>query len=646
MDWTIFLLRILPCLLVAGLLGTLIGWLLGRIFGSANSTELVTEWEGKLRHRDQELGSMRGDLSAANAKVNSLQSEMATLAETIKTRDKWVSELETKQKAIETDLNDRISELDELKADTDKEKADLKTKLENALAASKAETESLRVRVAEAEGAAKIAQKAERELATLRGSFTGKEQELAKALFRLKNLEPLTAQIKEHESAAAALKAQIKELEAQTLSAKSKDGEIAKLRQKVTELEPLAVQLKSRDGQLSELQAKLGGSAKALIGNDSELKSLRVRMTEIEGLSEHANNQLKDRDSELARLRLKIGELKALSGQLAERESEISELRKQVGTMAGLTQQLSEREARLAQLQASLDDSQQKYHTFEAEIGTLRQNLVGKEADLTGLFSRIALLEPLNDQVADLNDKLRKSTTGSESETGSLQKRSAELESLTGQAGERESLIAKLRLQLSELAPLTLEVQSREARIREFDNLIKSRDSELVQLNAHNQELAAKLQTLSAEKESELAPLRLQVREIAGLNKQVEESNRLAATVREKDQEIARLRARTTELEMMAREVKESKANVSAASAMPPSNNEKDDLKKIFGIGPVLEKLLNSHGIYCFQQIAEWKQEDVQHYDHLLEDFRGRIVRDDWVSGASEEQARKYGDRP
>ena len=552
MDWTIFLLRILPCLVVAGLLGTLVGWLLGRIFGSANSTELVTEWEGKLRHRDQELGSMRGDLSFANAKVNSLQSEMATLAETIKTRDKWVSELEAKQKTIETDLNDRVSELDELKADTDKEKADLKTQLEKALAASKAETESLRVRVAEAEGAAKIAQKAERELATMRTGFTGKEQELAKALFRLKNLEPLAAQIKEHESAAAALKAQIKELEAQTLTTKSKDGEIAKLRQKVTELEPLAAQLKSSDGQLSELQANLGASAKALAANDSELKSLHEKLAETEELREHSNHQLKDRDSELAHLRLKIGELEALSGQLAERESEI----------------------------------------------------------------------------------------------GSLQKRIVKLEGLAGQAGERESLIAKLRLQLSELAPLTLEVQNREARIREFDNLIKSRDGELVQLNARNLELAARLQTLSAEKESELAALRLQVREIAGLNKQVEERNTLAATVREKEQEIARLRARTTELEMMAREVKESKANVSAASAMPPSNNEKDDLKKIFGIGPVLEKLLNSHGIYYFQQIAEWKQEDVQHYDHLLEDFRGRIVRDDWVSGASEEQARKYGDRP
>ena len=34
MDWTETILRLLPCLLIAGLFGGLIGWLLGRVFGS------------------------------------------------------------------------------------------------------------------------------------------------------------------------------------------------------------------------------------------------------------------------------------------------------------------------------------------------------------------------------------------------------------------------------------------------------------------------------------------------------------------------------------------------------------------------------------------------------------------------------------
>ncbi len=59
-----------------------------------------------------------------------------------------------------------------------------------------------------------------------------------------------------------------------------------------------------------------------------------------------------------------------------------------------------------------------------------------------------------------------------------------------------------------------------------------------------------------------------------------------------------------------------------------------DDLKKIKGVGPKLEKELNNAGVYHFDQIAAWSAKEVAWADEHLVSFKGRISRDDWVSQA------------
>lgn len=63
---------------------------------------------------------------------------------------------------------------------------------------------------------------------------------------------------------------------------------------------------------------------------------------------------------------------------------------------------------------------------------------------------------------------------------------------------------------------------------------------------------------------------------------------------------------------------------------------EQDDLKRIDGIGPKLEALLNALGVYYFWQIAQWTDEDVRRVDAKLGSFRGRIERDGWIAQATE----------
>lgn len=59
----------------------------------------------------------------------------------------------------------------------------------------------------------------------------------------------------------------------------------------------------------------------------------------------------------------------------------------------------------------------------------------------------------------------------------------------------------------------------------------------------------------------------------------------------------------------------------------------KDDLKRIKGVGPKLDRMLNRQGVYYFWQIAEWKRADIRAADERLS-FKGRIDREKWVSQA------------
>jgi NADH-quinone oxidoreductase subunit E len=60
-----------------------------------------------------------------------------------------------------------------------------------------------------------------------------------------------------------------------------------------------------------------------------------------------------------------------------------------------------------------------------------------------------------------------------------------------------------------------------------------------------------------------------------------------------------------------------------------------DDLKRIRGVGPSLERTLNDLGVTRFSQIVDWSEADIARVDERLR-FRGRIQRDDWQGQARE----------
>jgi large subunit ribosomal protein L21 len=60
-----------------------------------------------------------------------------------------------------------------------------------------------------------------------------------------------------------------------------------------------------------------------------------------------------------------------------------------------------------------------------------------------------------------------------------------------------------------------------------------------------------------------------------------------------------------------------------------------DDLKKLSGVGPALEKKLHEAGVTSFAQIAAWTEADVADMDEKLS-FKGRIEREGWIAQAKD----------
>lgn len=106
--------------------------------------------------------------------------------------------------------------------------------------------------------------------------------------------------------------------------------------------------------------------------------------------------------------------------------------------------------------------------------------------------------------------------------------------------------------------------------------------------------------------------------------------------------ELSDYKNRLRELEATTQPVKQEpeKPKPEIADAWRPAalaapDGEADDLKRVRGIGPKIEKTLNDLGIFHFEQIANLSRENILWLNHHLH-FPGRIEREKWVEQTRE----------
>jgi predicted flap endonuclease-1-like 5' DNA nuclease len=156
---------------------------------------------------------------------------------------------------------------------------------------------------------------------------------------------------------------------------------------------------------------------------------------------------------------------------------------------------------------------------------------------------------------------------------------------------------------------------------------------------------AAAAPETSAPVEEEIARLRWRVRFLEGRLAYFEgdtEAGKVEATAEAEEQDAqappSAAEAILGQLEA-ADELAEAEAAKGIARIRPmaldrPFADTPDDLTLIGGIGPKIQDVLNSLGIFHFDQIADWKPENVAWVDEYLS-FSGRIVREGWVEQAA-----------
>lgn len=108
------------------------------------------------------------------------------------------------------------------------------------------------------------------------------------------------------------------------------------------------------------------------------------------------------------------------------------------------------------------------------------------------------------------------------------------------------------------------------------------------------------------------------------------EKQKLKKTYEEK---IEKIKSSTVPVPVAAA-VTDSKQGVNFARVGKADESQKDDLKKISGVGKFIEEKLNKIGIYTYAQISNFTLEDIQTVTDLIEFFPGRIERDNWVGQA------------
>ncbi len=330
---------------------------------------------------------------------------------------------------------------------------------------------------------------------------------------------------------------------------------------------------------------------------------------ELEDWKNKAAGQSADLDSKTADIDLRLADLDRSGIQIAERVATIAKLEASLKMFRSdamkLEGQIADRESTIASLRSSatsaaaLAELQRALDSATGTIGSLRNDTEGYQSTIASLRMD---LETVNRDKARLTELLETSASdtataaaslaASRSNEDGLRSRLAELEAAASGAADYRKKITELETRLATTA--------------------QERDSTATQLAA--------IEALHADDESRIA-------KAAESPAPAAPSPDPPATEAVPDRDVA--------IVMVAEIATRTRGTGPAVT---------DDLKKIHGVGPKLDKLLKGMDITSFRQVANFTPDDIQYVTAALDAFPGRIERDDWMSSAAEEHVKKYGE--
>jgi len=448
--------QMLVCLLVAGLLGLLIGWLLWGM--------LVR----RLRERSAEMEGRAQKLSGYPARLEDLE---ATHAAFVASKN----EEDAKSKA-------RFAELDAAAA-----KVPL---LEKKLAAKTGDWETLRT----------LMDEKKTELATVQAKLNELEAQHQTALTAAAIVPDLTDKLQTSAVRVGELERAVKEKNATIAdhmqAHTEKDVRLASLTGRVAELEPLAQ-------RVPLLEAQVAQHVDAHREKDEHLEQLLGQVDDLKGKSA----QLPDLQTELA----------AKETQLAEMSSALN---RNAAEHAGKDQRIADLTAEVKQQQAShaeKDAHIAELAALAALVPELKSHLTQKDEHLDALLNHVNELKPLAEQVPDLTEQLQQhEAVYAEKETriAELAPLAAQVPILTAQIQQHEAEHAAKDAHIAALTPLAAQLPELQAQLAEKDQhvgALLSRIEELQPLTSAATDVHGRVE--AAEYEANLANRKLRMAE-------------------------------------------------------------------------------------------------------------------------------------
>jgi DNA repair exonuclease SbcCD ATPase subunit len=304
---------------------------------------------------------------------------------------------------------------------------------------------------------------------------------------------------------------------------------------------------------------------------------------------------------------------------------------------------LASRQDRIESLQQELKDSQARHLSSRSECQTQLERLAEQETTLAAYANDVR-------EANAARNKAQEDLATKEEAVSVLQQRLLDAE-------RRLEELDRLRTKLQELEPAQgrlhwLEVQLSEKEthhrrvVHRLEEDLAARDRRLAEEAERTRELE--------ERERHIATLERRLAELAGLQAELAGQAKILG---DQEEEISRLRKRLGEVRAALRGRDDggpvlvrpngpaNQLSLQMPAAKSTAGPRKDDLKKIQGISPAIERALNKMGTFTYVQIAKWKPTDIARIAKKLDSLPGRIKPDHWIAGAKKQHREKYGEK-
>jgi len=350
------------------------------------------------------------------------------------------------------------------------------------------------------------------------------------------------------------------------------------------------------------LNTALEGSKQEVDALKSDISMLQDSSTLLEKDLEEQKRQTEDRDKELNSQSLSYA---ALESEFNGRSSQLNELQIETEQTKDTLKQLEVTAKKQAEA------SEQLLLTEKENSAVLANKIQEQEKQLIELNKFQAKVKEREKQIITLDKTLikeRDRIKPLETEVDNARTLISNLQERVKQAEQRIPTLEKnINIRDDEIVLFRNKTNEQQNTITTLEASLKQRDNNVTSLE----------QVLNKAKQ-QVAPLRsdliAQENRIHALEKLLQDAKKVVAINTDKATTLA------------------GKSNLKSYGLAKPTRIP-DDLKLISGVGEALEKTLHNCGIYYFEQIANFSQQDITDVNNML-NFKGRIDRDEWIKQA------------